>query len=980
MTNDEDLLNDMKKINAEIGVAKMNESMAAKATGSIEFQECKLKEVVYVPDLSTNLLSVNAMTKNGGEVLFTTKGVTVKHGNKTIMKGEKLQSGLFQVKLKPQKINTTYLTEKRESDTTMWHRKLGHINYDNLKKLATMSDGIDIPTDELKKPQTICGVCQEARQTRNKMTEVRTRASRPLQIIHTDLCGPISPNTWDGKRYFLTFLDDYTHYVMVYLIKNKSEVPELIREYILRAEAHWNLKLSKLRCDNGREYINEKVTSWCRERGTQIDNTIPHTPQLNGKAERLNRTLMEKARALMFDSELSKEMWGEALYTSAYLLNRIPTETIQTTPYEMWEKRKPNLESLRIFGSQAYAKVLGPLKKLDKRSEKHVFVGYAPTGYRLWNSDKRKITVAKDVKFAAPTVKGNDRIHLRLERTNEEEEETENTQNNQDERENWQDVKEEETTSEEDDEEIQSPRHLGESTPIRRSNRDRKQPDRYGDQAMLTYLEAVTGPDKNKWTEAINEEKRSLKENKTWEVVEVDDAQSKKPLRTRWVFKVKKDGIHKARLVVRGCEQKHGINYEETYSPVISASALRSLFAIAAAKKYSIVTFDVKTAFLYGTLEEEIYVWPPQGYKAANKLFKLNKALYGLKQAPLRWNIRFTNFLKQKNFEPLESEQCLFKRLDSEITLGIYVDDGILIGSDPTELEQIIKQLSEEFKMTAVRDPKYFVGFEIIKGDGEIKLMQSDYIEGILEQHRMEKAKPAKVPIQKAEVGKTQPKTVNFPYREIVGSLLYASSKTRPDISYAVNYASRHVEKYSQENINEVKHILKYLNGNIKQGLKYSSTESGNVLTAYCDADFVGDTETRRSTTGYVIFYADGAITWCSRKQSIIALSSTEAEYIAAAECCKELLYLKTLFEELLNEPITIKLNVDNQSAIALITNGVVNKRSKHIDVKYRFVHDLVKRKIIKVNFCPTDLQVADIFTKPLNVVKFDNFKRHLVK
>ena len=185
-------------------------------------------------------------------------------------------------------------------------------------------------------------------------------------------------------------MNDYTHYVMVFLVKSKSEVPQIIKEYILRAEAHWNLKVSKMRCDNGREYINEKVLTWCRERGIQIDNTVPHTPQLNGRAERLNRTLMDKARALLFDSSLNKEMWGEAVRTSAYLLNRMPTETLKTTPYEMWEKRKPNLKSLQVFGAEAYAKVLGPLKKLDKRSERYTFVGYAPTGYRLWNPTKER--------------------------------------------------------------------------------------------------------------------------------------------------------------------------------------------------------------------------------------------------------------------------------------------------------------------------------------------------------------------------------------------------------------------------------------------------------------------------------------------------------------------------------------------------------------------------------------------------------------
>ena len=190
------------------------------------------------------------------------------------------------------------------------------------------------------------------------------------------------------------------------------------------------------------------------------------------------------------------------------------------------------------------------------------------------------------------------------------------------------------------------------------------------------------------------------------------------------------------------------------------------------------------------------------------------------------------------------------------------------------------------------------------------------------------------------------------------------STKTRPDIAYGVNFCSRYIEESAQERITDLKHILKYLNGNKECGIEYSCNKNINQLEAYCDADFAGDLETRRSTTGYVILLAGGVISWCSRKQSVIALSSTEAEYIAAAECCKELLYLKTLLEEILNNEIKIELNIDNQSAIALIKNGVLNKRSKHIDVKFRFVHELIRDEVIKLKYCPTNDQLADIFTK----------------
>jgi len=283
----------------------------------------------------------------------------------------------------------------------------------------------------------------------------------------------------------------------------------------------------------------------------------------------------------------------------------------------------------------------------------------------------------------------------------------------------------------------------------------------------------------------------------------------KKPLTGKWVFKVKQDGKYKARLVIRGCEQEQGINYEEMFSPVISTSALRSLFAIAAMKNYKIITFDIKTAFLYGNIEEDVYMYPLEGYNCKGKVFKLKKGLCSLKQASLRWNIRFTDFLKEKNFTSLKSEQCIFKKNNEDLILRIYV--GILIGNDLQKIEETIIQLKAEFKMTVIYKPKTFVGLEISREENIIKLKQEKFTKKVLKQYGMDKAKSVKIPILKND-NRNTPKKEDCKYREIIGSLLYLSTKTRPDISFSVGFSSRYVENYSQENINDVKHILKYLN------------------------------------------------------------------------------------------------------------------------------------------------------------------------
>lgn len=194
------------------------------------------------------------------------------------MKGRKLSNGLFQVKLKPKKTEQIYLTEENEDQERMlWHRKFGHTSLANLKKLATLCDGLKISRGELEELKKTCQICEEAKQSRKKFGESRIKATRPLQIIHTDVCGPIDPVTWNGKRYILTCIDDYTHYTMAFLLEYKTEVVDKIKEYVQQVEAYWNLKVSKLRCDNGKEFLNKNMISWCKKKGIIIDNTLYST-------------------------------------------------------------------------------------------------------------------------------------------------------------------------------------------------------------------------------------------------------------------------------------------------------------------------------------------------------------------------------------------------------------------------------------------------------------------------------------------------------------------------------------------------------------------------------------------------------------------------------------------------------------------------------------------------------------------------------
>lgn len=984
MSNNKNIFENLEETTAVVKVAKKNNSIEATGIGTIEGNECILKNVLYVPEVTKNLLSVKAITENGGEVKFTKEKVIITKNNIKVIEGTKTENGLYEIDIDVKKVRVikeeneeSLLTVNKKEEVMFWHRKLGHLGKNNMKKLLTMSTGINITKEQCENIDDICEVCLKSKQTRFPFKTVRTRASRPLEIVHTDLCGPIDPETWDKKRYILTFLDDFTHHTMVYLLECKSEVPEYVKVYVEEVEAAKNLRVSKLRCDNGKEYVNADIKNYCKKKGIILDYTIPYTPQLNGKAERLNRTIMEKARALIFESELNKTFWGEAVRFATYLLNRNPTDTVEVTPTEMWTNRKPNLTNLHLFGCQAYSKSLGYLKKLDYRTEKFIFVGYSLNGYRLWNENKGKIEIRRDVIFKE-----------RKERKTliQDEEKEENP--HEDEEKARQKTKQNYTSeSVESDDENGEILHDGDSTILQNENRNVenqkrhiKIPKKFEDYVMLTYEEAVNSEDRDKWKQAIQEEIDSLKKNQTWSYIDKDKVTNKKVLSSRWVFRIKEDGHYKARLVIRGCEQEYGTDYNETYSPVINMSCLRILFALAAHHNFIIKKFDIKTAFLYGNLSEEIYMEVPQGYSnKENKVCCLKKSLYGLKQAPRVWNETFTNFLKSKGLKILKTEKCVIINDKKTVIIGLHVDDGIMIGSNEEEMNQLLEELRDNFEMTFINEPTSFLGIEIEKCSDGIKLKQSSYIDTTLKRFGMENAKEAQTPLA-SNIPTDEVLNKNFPYREIIGSLLYLSNKTRPDITYAVSYGSRKIENSTNQDVINMKRVLRYLSGTKQVGVRYYKNSDTTELSAFSDSDFAGDQETRKSTTGYVIMFCGGPVSWSSRKQPIVSLSSTEAEYIAAADCVKEILYLKTFVEELTSEKVIANLGVDNQSAISLIKNGQFNKRSKHIDVRYHFINERVSEGVVNLNYCKTGDQIADIFTKPLNVTKFEKFKNVLVK
>ena len=389
-----------------------------------------------------------------------------------------------------------------------------------------------------------------------------------------------------------------------------------------------------------------------------------------------------------------------------------------------------------------------------------------------------------------------------------------------------------------------------------------------------SFQEAVDSASKHMWVKAMQNEMEALQENHTWDIKNLP--KNKRAIPCKWVYKMKTnaDGSverYKARLVIKGCSQRKGYDYDQTFSPVAKSGTIRSVLSIAANEGMLLRQFDVSTAFLYGNLEEEIYMEQPEGFNdGTGRVCRLNKSLYGLKQAPRCWNKRFGNFLIRLGFIVNEADPCLYIKENgsNKTILALYVDDGLVASTNQTELFSLMNSLESEFKITH-KAASYFLGFEIShRKDGSIKVSQEGYARKILHRFGMSECKPVSTPIPKESIqsGKVSENDSNqelhFPYRQAVGALMYLMTGTRPDIAYAVGVASRCLENPKPSDVVLVKRIFRYLKGTIDYGIIYKHKFKKGILETFSDADLGGDEQTGRSTTGVVCIYAGGAVTW----------------------------------------------------------------------------------------------------------------------
>ncbi|GJU99566.1 putative ribonuclease H-like domain-containing protein [Tanacetum coccineum] len=482
------------------------------------------------------------------------------------------------------------------------------------------------------------------------------------------------------------------------------------------------------------------------------------------------------------------------------------------------------------------------------------------------------------------------------------------------------------------------------------------------------------------WVEAMQEELLQFKLQKVW--ILVDLPKGHRAIGTKWVYRNKKDerGIvirNKARLVAQGHTQEEGIDYDEVFAPVARIEAIRIFLAYASYMGFMVYQMDVKSAFLYGQIEEEVYVCQPPGFEDPDhpdKVYKVVKALYGLHQAPRAWYDTLANYLLCNGFQRGKIDQTLFiKRQQGHILLvQIYVDD-IIFGSTKKELcDEFEKLMKDKFQMSSMGELTFFLGLQVQQKKKGIFISQDKYVHEILRKYNYTDVKSASTPtdLEKPLVQDGDAADVDeHLYRSMIGSLMYLTA-SRPDIMFAVCACARFQVSPKTSHLLAVKRIFRYLKGKPSLGLWYSK-DSPLELVAYTDSDYAGATQDRKSTTGGCQFLGNRLISWQCKKQTVVATSTTEAEYVAAASCCGQVLWIQNQLLDYGYNFMNTVIYIDNNSTICIIENHVQHSKIKHIEIRHHFIRDCNAKKLIQMVKIDTEHNVADLLTKGFDAGRF---------
>ncbi|KAF5768198.1 putative RNA-directed DNA polymerase [Helianthus annuus] len=838
--------------------------------------------------------------------------------------------------------------------SSTWHSRLGHPSD---QVLAVLKQTLNIQSSE----HGPCDICHRAKQVRVPFPLSEHKSKSVGDLIHLDVWGPYKVTSYDGYKYFLT-VDDYSRAVWCYFLSSKTEVFENIKVFYELVLTQFKKKIKIIRSDNGTEFVNNQMHSFCISKGILHQTSCAYTPQQNGVVERKHGHLLNTARALMFQGGLPLRFWSDCVLTAVYLINRLPSYVLNgRSPFEMMFEFKPSFIPNDEEGtSGSHDPVSGDQQPLSPSTSAPV------SGVEVGQQTGHEGSSGQDTNEMADNTMGS------IVETNQSEGNTSVRKSSKN---------------------VSMPKKFGDFVVERKV--------KYGIEKVVTYahlsydnkcfvaaLNKVCEPTcydeaakDDKWVNAMNSEMEALYRNNTW--VLVDLPKGRKPIGCKWVFKVKYKANgeierYKARLVAKGFNQREGLDFGETFSPVVKMTTVRIVLKLAVNNNWPLYQMDVNNAFLYGMLSEDVYMTQPQGYSSKdNKVCKLVKSLYGLKQAPRQWNEKLTSVLTSMGFVQSICDYSLFvlSKQGVFVILLVYVDDIVITGNDKSAIENVKSSLRENFHIKDLGLLRYFLGIEVLYSDGCICLSQRKYCLELLNEFGYLGCKPVTTPIEQSFLVTNKCKSdqkvlenVNG-FQRLIGKLIYLSL-TRPDISYAVQFLSQFMHSPCQSHLDIALRLLRYLK--LSPGKGFSFKKSGNMtLTGFVDSDWAKCLKTRRSVTGYGIFLGETLVSWKSKKQNVVSRSTAEAEYRAMCSATCEIMWILNVLSELkISCSLPVKLYCDSKSAISISQNPAFHERTKHFELDLHFLREKIAAGIVEPEKVSTNMQVADIFTKGLNAAQ----------
>ncbi|POW17500.1 hypothetical protein PSHT_06371 [Puccinia striiformis] len=799
------------------------------------------------------------------------------------------------------------MTNQPSMEAIRWHERLGHANDKLVRKFLERFVGVDVAKNW--KP-FFCEKCVMGKITGRRFLPPSTIPKKEiLDLVVSDVMGPFDKDI-HGFQFAVTLRDHASMYTFISPIKTKAEVTGKLITWFDMIKNRLGRYPRFLRCDNGGEFISKKLQSLLDTRGITLAHSSPYHPEENGEAERL--------------------FWSYAQQVAAYIHNRIPHSRISPqTPIELLFNQVPVPEYIYPFGARAL--VFRPADKrtgkFDDRADECFLVGYPPSekGWVFYNEHlKTFIHSANAVfpDFQTLPVSG---------------------------------IK----TSKNDISFLLNNLVLGEEPTDTEAQIQQQAVD-----SLLTrpYIavpdnihQAFSSPESSEWRKAVELELGQLEKLEVWEVVE--SRKGIKVIGARWVFALKRDTEgkitrFKARYVARGFNQRPGTDCGDTYAPTASLNTLRLLFSIAAQMGMKMHSFDVSSAYLYSPIEEEVYVKPPTELRPElrGKVLRLKKALYGTKQAGRCWWLHFKTILNGLNFTTSEVESSLYvyKRDDVSIFIWMHVDDGLVVSNSEAAMEELREALQKQLEVKWKTHVDQIVGINVHEKLNGIFLEQNLLATQVVTNY----CRP------------NDPVNVTD-FRSVLGSLMYLACGTQPDIAYAVNMLARYSSRPSEEHWTTLDHLVGYVKKNPRRAINFSQGE--DAVKLYVDAGWGGEHE--RSTTGFILQHCGNPITWGSKRQDVVAMSTCAAEYVALSIATQTLANIKVILDDICPSQ-RFEILCDNQAAVLVATDNASKKKTKYLQRAFYFVNDFVRKYKVKLYWISNQFQLADIFTKRLGASK----------